>query len=404
MRSGLHAPLSGALTVATAFGQLMASGGTRSAFSGVDFATKKGRLVYAATAGTVTYYASYKSYGKTAIVTAAGHAQTLYAPVAFVGNPRSRKVKAGEAIAATAGALLHVRAADARGLDGPAAAQLNPCGDAEGAAGTIALMGESPAIDVELTTLTLDGVALPTPVPPGYVTTPAVLSVAQVLPVHKYAFGVLEYGPAPGSYYVVLCGNVVFATGNPRAAGPFTLAQRATTPSLVFFRDAGTNGALLTTPLPAYGRSCPAPAPPSGTFFLKPSPAPPVLNVTFYQTGQTAWGYWTSPNGATGQTMQMAVGDASVVTVSPSSVPIDATPPPTPYPPPSPFYTLTAAGIGSTQVTNTNTSCGCSAATIDVTVEATPTAAPVPSPLPNTTPSPSPSPSPTASPTSTPTG
>lgn len=391
---GYAAPLAGTLGVVTAFGELEENPktGIRWAARGVDLAAKAGQTVHAAQTGRLRYVAQYPPYGKSAILTAKGGAQTLYANLMGKSIPPPRTIKKGEALGKASGPVLHFEITDSTGLNGGARAQLNPCGSSDGATGTISILPASPSANVVFATLSLDSVPLPTQSPGGNVTTPATLTVSKVVPPHNWAWTPYQYGALVGSYYIVLCGNVVFQSGNARSTvlipGSGTVPK---VPPLVFFRDAGKRGADLTAPLPSpYPRGCPAPAPVSGSY----------SNWTFNQVGQTAWAYWSDPAATAGETVTMTVvASPPPVSITPNPAPVDVTPPPYP-PPPGSYYTVTAIAVGTSQITNVNSN-GVTLSPITVTVNPTPTPAPVPTPMPNTMPSASPTP--TASPTATPT-
>ena len=217
------------------------------------------------------------------------------------------------------------------------------------------------------------------------------ISVPQVLPTATYSYFLSENGSVEGPYYWVLCGNVVFASGgNARYWGPVPFPSPSSTPPpLVFFRDAGGLDAQLTENLPGtYPHPCPAPAAPTGNY----------LNWVLNAAGQTVWAYWLSQTA----TMAMTSSNTSVVTVSPSTAPVDTAAPG--YPPsPGTYYVITAVGAGTAVINNVNSADGSTPGPIVVTVRATPSPAPVPTPMSNAlSPTPSPSPGTSASPSPSP--
>lgn len=401
IRAGFIAPLIGKLVVVTAFGQLEGNDTLRWAASGVDLGTKLLHHVRAAQTGKVRYYRSFRGFTNAAVVTAKGGVQTLYAPLKFGKTlPRTRNIRAGESLGKAGSKTLHFEITDGTTPNTPADEQLNPCGNADGATGTISIVpsgADVPVANVDVTfaTFALDGIAYPTSAPGGVVTTPVTMTVAKVGPAHGWNFGTLEFGVTKGSFNFVLCGNVVFQTGDPRTSAtiPVTAPSPGTTikvPHLVFFRDAGSSANELTETLPpSYARACPATPPVSGTW-----------NALTMFLGQIAQGSWSTTD-PTPEWMTMTSAASTVASVSPSASPVPILTSPPPYPPPAgDYYTITANGVGTTTITNFNTSTNASAAPIFVTVRATPTAAPWPTPMPNVTTTPIASPTPTASPSS----
>jgi hypothetical protein len=402
IHDGFKSPLAGKLTVVSAFGELTSDKGLRSVTPGVGLATKVGQIVHAAQAGRAVYLLVRRGVQEVTVTATDGTKVQYEVLLDKNGNGKPFKphhVKAFEPLGQSAATTLHFKITVPSAVAGAPATQLNPCGPADGATGTISLLPVDAATDAVFATFTLNGVLLPATAPGGLVATPATLSVTQVVPRSSYGFTTYQYGAVPGSYYVVLCGNVVFATGpNLRYAGPIPVPATTSAPfklpALVFFRDPGAESALLTEPLPsAYGapaQPCPGPAPPSTQYGNW------VLNAI----GQSVIGEWS---GSTG-TVAMTVTNPSVATVTPNPAPVDLTPPPYP-PPPGTYFSITAAGIGTTSITNVNTVTGATPAAISVTVLATPTPAPAPTPLPNTltTPTPVPTATPTPGATATPT-
>ena len=397
----LHAPIKGSSPVVVAFGELrMNSAKTRYAFAGVEYAYHGGKYVLAATSGKATYLGNVSGLGESIVIKTESGIETLYAgfgrPVkGFLKTPH-RRVKAGQIIAIAGTQPLRFEYAPAGNVLA-GGMQSNPCGSgSDVAGGTISVMPVDVAVLARFHALSLDG----TPLPPGAyptgspdVATPSNLSVASVVVAHAAAPSVYEHSDAFGGFYIVLCGNVVFATGHARYAGPFPYPNptassaapliRQSLPPLVFFRDAGELGKSLTVPLPApYRRACPAPAP--GDFYTFTSPV-------FNQIGQTKYVYYTAnspaPGGTpvTGDTVTFASGNNDIVTVnpaSPSPLPVFPTQPPA-WPPPSPRADMKAMGRGTTTITVFDSSCLCSDAPISVTVNPTPTPAEIPTPIPN---------------------
>jgi hypothetical protein len=397
IRSGFIAPFVGALVVETAFGQLETVSGTRSAASGVDLGTTRLHAVRAAQGGRVRYYAAFRGYQNVAVVTAKSGVQMLYAPLYFPKKkvPRNRNIRSGADLGKAATRTLHFEITDGTDPSDPENEQLNPCGDADGASGTISIVA-SPGVNVTFSTFSLDGIAFPTSAPGGMVSTPVVMSVDKVGPLHGWGFGTTEFGVTAGSFNIVLCGNVVFQTGDPRFS--VTIPVTGTTPTLpklVFFRDAGSSAStpnLSENLPPQFTRPCPA--------------APPVAGSTYallMTVGQIAQGTWTTSD-ATQEWMSMTSSSPAIASVSPSAspgVPILTTAPP--YPPPlGDYYTITANAPGTAVITDINTATMVTAAPISVTVRSTPTIAPWPTPMPNSTTTPAPTPSSSTSPSPSP--
>jgi hypothetical protein len=394
IRSGFTAPLIGKLVVATAFGQLEFNGTDRSAFSGVDLATTRLHHVRAAQTGKLRYYVSFRGYTSVAVVTAKGGAETLYAPLYFAKKrPHVRSIRAGEILGETGSTTLHFEITDGTDPSSPADEQLNPCGDADGASGTMSIVAASPDANVTFTTFALDGVAFPTPGPGGIVTTPVTMSVTKVGPLHAWSFGTKQFGVVEGAFNIVLCGNVVFQKGSPRFSPSIpATGGNITLPPLVFFRDAGASKNLLTENLPpGYTRACPAAPPVSGS----------TLNLLM-SVGQIAQGDWTTAD-ASQESMSMTSGSSTVASVSPSPGPVPILTSPPPYPPNTgQYYTITANAVGTTVITDINTTTQVTASPIAVTVRETPTVAPWPTPMPNSMATPAPTPTPTTTPTASP--
>lgn len=403
----LHSPVKGTPPIVVAFGELrMTSSKVRYAFPGVAFAYHGGKYVFAATSGKATYFANVTGLGPAIVIRTQSGVETLYAGFghavkAFLKTPH-RKVKAGQVIAiAGAQPLLFEYALTGNVLG--AGTQTNPCGSgSDSASGTISVMPAVTAVYARFHTLEVDGTPLP-PVtysggsyPAGSpdVATPAILSVANVVVAHSAAATVYEHSDVFSDYYVVLCGNVVFATGPARyhqfayphpTSSPAMPLASPSLPPLVFFRDAGELGKTLTAPLPApYNLACPAPAP--ANFYLFTAPV-------FNQVGQQKYVYYTANTPApgststplAGDTVTFSASDADVVTVnpvSPSPLPVFATAPPV-WPPPGPRGHITAAAVGTATITVTDSSCACPDAPIAVTVNPTPTPAEIPTPIPN---------------------
>ncbi len=392
IRSGFIAPLIGKLVVDTAFGQLEEADGVRMAASGVDLATTKLHHVRAAQTGKLRYYRSVHGYQDAAVITAKDGVQTLYAPLYFAKTPpKNRNIRAGEVLGRTGSRTLHFEITDGTDPSDPAGEQLNPCGNADGATGTMSIVTTGADVNVTFTTFELDGVAFPTAAPSGLVTTPVTMTVAKVGPPHSWGFGTTEFGVTPGSFNIVLCGNVVFQTGDPR----FTLqisptSGKFTTPPLVFFRDAGspsTNNLMENLP-PLFNRPCPAPPPVSGSVYDL------IMTV-----GQIAQGNWTTTDAAP-ESMSMTSGAPTIASVSPSPGPVPILTSPPPYPPvPGDYYTINASAVGTAVITDINITTMVTASPIAVTVRPTPTVAPWPTPMPNSVATPVPTPTPTASPT-----
>ena len=376
IRSGFIAPLVGNLVVDTAFGQLAETNGVRSSADGVDLATTRLHHVRAAQSGKLRYYASFRGYSNVAVITAKSGVQTLYAPLRFAKNvPKSRNIRAGEVLGKADSRTLHFEITDGTDPGTPADEQLNPCGNADGASGTMSIVSSGANVNVSFTTFSLDGVVFPTPAPGGVVTMPVSMTVAKVGPSHGWSFGTKQFGVTTGSFYIVLCGNVVFQTGQPRYSAPIGSTGTVNLPPLVFFRDGGSSTNSLTEPLPPlYTRACPMAQPVSGTTYDV------IMTV-----GQIAQGNWTTTDPSP-EFMQMTSANPAIASVSPSPSPVPILTSPPPYPPgPGQYYTITANGIGTTVITNSNTVTSATAQPITVTVTATPTAAPWPAPMPNVT-------------------
>jgi hypothetical protein len=396
----LHSPVDGKPSIATAFGQLVISGaGVRSAFAGVEFEYHGGKRVLAANAGRAAYFPNLSGYGQAIVVKSKSGTQTLYTgfarPVPALRGSHVT-VKAGETIAHAGTAPLRFEYAPAGNVLA-AGTQSNPCGSGSSASsGTISVMPADVAVYARFHALALDGTPLPVGAYPAGspdVATPAELAVANVLAPHAAAGSVYEHSDVFSSFYVVLCGNVVFATGPARYQGPFpypnpTASSSAplvtpSLPPLVFFRDPGRLGKSLVKPLPSpYGRACPAPAPANIYVFG---------SETFNEAGQTRYViYWAnSPAPGTtppaNDTVTFSSSNTGVVTMdpaSPSPLPVFSTEPP-PWPPPSPRAEMRAIGVGSATITVVDASCPTCDAPISVTVNPTPTPAPIPTPISN---------------------
>jgi hypothetical protein len=399
----------GTPSIVIAFGQLVMTGaGVRYAFPGVEFAYHGGKYVYAATSGKATYYQSLSGYGQAIVVKSATGAETLYAgfgrPVKQFLKSARIKVKSGQVIALAGVSPLRFEYAPSAGVLS-AGTQSNPCGSgSNGAGGTISLMPTDVAVYARFHALSLDATPLPPvvyatgspfyPIGSPDVATPSQLSVANVVVAHAAVPSIYEHSDVFSGFYVVLCGNVVFATGPARYAGPFTYPNPTASPTvplvtpslppLVFFRDAGQLGKSLTAPLPApYARACPAPAP--GNFYFFSSPV-------FNEVGQTKYAYYVAyqptppatpvPN----DTVTFSSNSTGIVTIvpsSPSPLPVFQYPPTSAWPPPSPRADITATGVGTATITVTDSSCSTCDGPISVTVNPTPTPAPVPSPIAN---------------------
>lgn len=391
----LHSPVTGTPPIVLAFGELlMNSAKMRYAFPGVEFAYHGGKYVFAATPGKATYLRDAAGLGPAIVIKTQNGAETLVSgfahPVkAFLKTSR-RRVKAGQVIAIAGMQPLRFEYSPAgKILD--AGTQSNPCGSGSNAAGgTISVMPSNVAVYARFHALSLDGIPQsPGPYPSGSpdVATPSNILVDDVVVAHSAVASVYERSDVFSEFYVVLCGNVVFAKGPARYAGPFTYGDPTASPAaplvtpslppLVFFRDPGELAKTLVTKLPApYGRACPAPAP--GNFYT-------FANPIFNWIGQSKYVYYTSNSQTSGDTVTFAVSTPAVVTVnpaSPSPLPVFATIPP-PWPPPSPRADITATGVGSGTITVYDSSCQCTDAPITVTVNPTPTAAEIPTPIPN---------------------
>lgn len=405
--SPLRSPVKGTPPIVVAFGELlMNSAKTRYAFPGVEFAYHGGKYVLAATSGKATYLPNVTKLGQAIVVKTQSGVETLYAgfarPVkAFLKTPH-RSVKAGQVIA-IAGAQPFLFEYALSGNVLKAGTQTNPCGSGgTTASGTISVMPVNVAVYARFHTLSLDGTPQPPVVYPSGaypagspdVATPSNLSVASVVVTHVAAPTVYEHSDAFSNYYVVLCGNVVFATGAARYRGPFTYPKPTSSPSLplvapslpplVFFRDAGELGKELVAPLPApYGRACPAPAPANLYAFGSP---------VFNWVGQTKYVYYVvnqpSPPATPipNDTVTFSSSSTSIVTIvpsSPSPLPVFQYAPMSAWPPPSPRADMTAAGVGTATITVFDSSCSCNDPSISVTVNPTPTPAEIPTPIPN---------------------
>jgi hypothetical protein len=386
--AGLGAPLHGALKVETAFGQLLLNTkGTRFSAPFVLLGGAGGQHVYAAQSGTVTYYPNLvgsdgTAYGRGAIITnTANTAQTLYAPLDFKATPKSRKIAAGAALGIAKGSL-YFQYASCVSLECvlTASKAANPCGIANDATGTISVIPAIVGINTMLDTFKLDGTAFPTSAPGGVVGTPLQLSVPTVVAPHTFHFLVKEFrnpGDAWSPYYIVLCGNVAFASGPARYAGPFQFLSTASLPNLIFFRDPGAQGASLTAPLPVYGNACPAPLPANLSNLYAP---------IFNERGQSNWGWWCCYPG--NDTMNELSSNPAVVTVTPSSVPIlPVAPSPSNSPSSGDVYVITAASPGIAKITSSfggpTPAPAPTPSPIIVTVNPTPSPAPAPTPMPN---------------------
>lgn len=397
----LRSPVKGRPPIVVAFGELrMSSAKTRYAFPGVEFAYHGGKYVFAATSGKATYFADAAGLGPAIVIKTQSGVETVVSgfahPVkAFLKTPH-RRVKAGQVIAiAGAQPLRFQYAPNGNVLD--AGTQTNPCGSGSNTAGgTISVMPADVAVYARFHALSLDGIPeSPGPFPSGSpdVATPSDLLVDDVVVAHSAVVSVYEHSDVFSGFYVVLCGNVVFAKGPARYAGPFPYPNPTASPaaplvtpplpSLVFFRDPGELKKTLVAPLPApYGRACPAPPP--GNFYTFSAPV-------FNWIGQSKFMYYTAnapaPGGtpATGDTVTFAVSTPGVVTVnpaSPSPLPVFPTLPPA-WPPPSPRADITATGVGNATISVFDSSCQCSDTPISVTVNPTPTPAEIPTPIPN---------------------
>lgn len=417
---GLHSPVKGTPVVATAFGQLeQTASGTRYAFPAVVFTYQKNRTILAALTGTAYSSKHFRGVSGAAIVIRAGSgAEVLYSGFA---SSRLRKrviaVKAGWPIAYSGGSFQLTYFPNGNFQTNGIAA--NPCGNSNGSSGTIGIMASDVAVQARFHSLALNGVELtpgPYPTSPD-VLTPSSLSAANVTATQNLGATVYERSALPSDYYVVLCGNVAFATGpHLRYAGPFADPDAASSPrplvtpsplpKLVFFRDPGSFGSSLTEPLPApWSNACPAPAP----AFTYGYPA-----IVFNEVGQTEWAYFwwlppstppsPAPTPPSNATVTLTSTSAAVATASPGIVPMYATQPPA-WPPPSNHTTIVAVGTGyATVYGSPSPNCNCqSPAPIGVTVNPPPTPAPVPTPVPNMTPTPTPSPSSPPSPSPSPT-
>lgn len=397
----LHSPVKATPAIVVAFGELrMNSAKTRYAFPGVEFAYHGGKYVFAATSGKATYLADAAGLGPAIVIKTQSGVETVVSGFAhpvksFLKTPH-RRVKGGQVIAIAGTQPLRFQYAPTGNVLGTGT-QANPCGSAGNAAsGTISVMPSDVAVYARFHALSLDGIPeSPGPYPSGSpdVATPENLVVRDVAVSHSIVASVYEHSDVFSAFYIVLCGNVVFAKGPARYAGPFpytnptaSSAAPLVTPSLpplVFFRDSGKLGKTLVAPLPApYGRACPAPAP--GNFYTFSAPV-------FNWIGQSKFVYYTANTpapGATpvsGDTVTFAVSTPGIVTVnpvSPSPLPVFPTLPPA-WPPPSPRADITATGVGKATISVFDSSCQCTDAPISVTVNPTPTPADIPTPIPN---------------------
>jgi hypothetical protein len=405
--STLHSPVKGNPAIVVAFGELrMNSAQTRYAFPGVEYAYHGGKYVLAATAGKATYFANVTGLGPTIVVKTQAGVQTLYSgfahPVkAFLHTPH-RRVKAGQVIAIAGTQPLRFEYAPSSNVLA-AGTQSNPCGSgSDSAGGTISVMPADVAVYARFHALSLDATPLPPVVYPTNspfypagspdAATPSNLTVGNVVVAHVVTGSVYEHSDVFSSYYVVLCGNVVFASGparyrsftypNPTASPAMPLVTPSL-PPLVFFRDAGELGKTLTAPLPApYGRPCPAPAPANFYFFYSP---------VFNEVGQSKYVYYTASQPSPpatpvpDDTVTFSLSNSGVVTVnpvSPSPLPVFQYAPPG-WPPPSPRADITAIGVGPVTITVTDASCPTCDGPISITVNPTPTPAEIPTPIPN---------------------
>jgi hypothetical protein len=393
----LKRPTATAPIVTLAFGQLMEKRvnkvPTRYASTGVRFANASGKRVLASTGGVARGYADLPGYGQTIVVRTASGAETLYGDLSSfaIHFPKDNRVsvKAGQVIAYSGKTNLAFAYAPSGGVLGDGT-QINPCGtgSSNGAAATINLLPANIAVYARMHSLSVDGVMQsPGPYPAGNpdVATPSTIVSANVAKPTTLGTTVYERSDQWSDYYVVLCGNAVFATGPARYAGPFSypwndvqvpLATPAL-PKVVFFRDAGTQGNSLVMQLPApspepNGAPCPAP-PPANTYTY--------TSTTFYAPGQTVWLRYVSNNGQSGDTVAFTSDDATVAIASPSPLSVYATSPPAW--PPGNHTNLIAKATGSTTISVYDSSCGCSDPSIAITVVATPSPAPVPTPIPN---------------------
>lgn len=390
MIAGLKAPVDGGVALDAAFGQLMQNSSKQFyANPGLIYHYASGKAIRAATGGVVKYYAKLAPYGKAIVITAKSGAQTLYARFEKAAVPNGAHVVPGRQIAVSGADPLLFEYAP-KGKVVTAGTQSNPCGSGnDGAAATITVMPANVATYVRFHTLTFDGVAFtPGPFPTGTgitgdVGTPETITASNVLQTATASGHVYEGNDVFSEYYVVLCGNAVFQTGNARytQAYPYPTNQPSAAPSIppiVFFRDAGAYGRDLTQKLPApASQACPAPSPPNGYT---------ITSLTFNQIGQEAYVWFWCPSPST---ETYTSSNTTVVVASPAAVPLATSPPPA-WPPPSPRTDFTATGVGTAQIAATNSNAACTGqfpsgddATFNVTVNATPSPAPVPTPLPN---------------------
>ncbi|HKE36997.1 MAG TPA: M23 family metallopeptidase, partial [Candidatus Baltobacteraceae bacterium] len=235
----LHSPIKGTSAIVVAFGELrMNSAKTRYAFPGVEFAYHGGKRVLAATGGKATYLGEVSGLGQTIVIQTQSGVQTLYAGFAhpakaFLKN-RHQRVKPGETIALAGMQPLRFEYAPLGDVTS-AGTQSNPCGSGSNAAsGTISVMPADVAVYARFHTLSLDGTAeSPGPYPSGSpdVSTPSNLFADDVVAAHDAVVSVYEHSDVFSEYYVVLCGNVVFAKGPARYAGPFPYADPTASPA-----------------------------------------------------------------------------------------------------------------------------------------------------------------------------
>ncbi|MBV8490183.1 MAG: hypothetical protein JO199_06595 [Candidatus Eremiobacteraeota bacterium] len=380
--------------VGTAFGQLMQDSKKRFyAFPGVVF-TGAHRTVFAATSGVATYYPKLGNDRAAIVIASSSGVQTLYGylekPLIALNAKHQATVTANQRIAISGndGVLFEYSTGSVRA----AGMQLNPCGSGySGASAIITVMPAQAAVYARLHALSLNGIALtPGPYPSATasaspdVRTPATISVSNVVKVATAKADLYEHSDVFDGYYIVLCGNAVFQTGNARFTQEYSYpygepSAEPSIPPIVFFRDAGAYGSDLTQTLPSTAdQACPAP-PPENDYDWK--------NPVFNQVGQRAYVWaWCKPGPSAPQNpdvVNFASTDTSVVTASPAALTLPTSAPPaSPWPPPA-RDDLTATGYGNAVVNVTDPDNCFYNGPITVHVNKPPTPAPVPTPIPN---------------------
>ena len=105
-------------------------------------AAEQNRPVRAAQTGKARYYSTFRGYQNVAVITAKGGVQILYAPLYFANKkvPKSRNIRAGQVLARAGSSTLHFEITDGTDPSDPTGEQLNPCGNADGATGTMSIV------------------------------------------------------------------------------------------------------------------------------------------------------------------------------------------------------------------------------------------------------------------------